>query len=239
LDKIREIEFNKKASLIYEYNKNSALFVRTANFEMENNNLNKAIEILKAGLIIYPNHPVAHLLLGKVYALIGDYAGAINYFKKGSNILQSDETYEYYLDELESIRKQRSLLDTGSGNAFLPSSNQTESLATEPDTINQEYELDSREELTVSIDERLEQLADQISEAKLSFSYDGKSSETDILHNFYDDNLIVSETLAKIYIAQNEYYEAIKVYEKLIKKDSVRYEYYTEKIIEIRSMLNS
>ncbi len=239
MDEIREIEFNKKASLIYEYNNNSALFVRTANYEMENNNLNKAIEILKAGLIIYPNHPVAHLLLGKVYALIGDYAGAINYFKKGSNILQSDETYEYYLDELESIRKQRSLLETGSGNAFLPSSDQTESLATEPDAINQEDELGSREELTISIDERLEQLADQISNAKLSSSHGGKSLETDILHNFYDDNLIVSETLAKIYVAQDEYDEAIKVYEKLIKKDSVRYEYYTEKIIEIRSMINS
>ena len=73
----------------------------------------------------------------------------------------------------------------------------------------------------------------------MSSSYGGKSSETDILHNFYDDNLIVSETLAKIYVAQDEYDEAIKVYEKLIKKDSVRYEYYTEKIIEIRLMLNS
>lgn len=238
MDEIRKIEFDKKASLIYEYNKNSALFVRRANFEMENNNLNKAIEILKTGLRIYPDHPVAHLLLGEAYALSGNYADAMDYFRKGSNILRSDETYEYYLNKLESIRKQRSLLETGSGNAFLPSSHQTESLTAEHEARNEENELGSREELAISIDERLEQLADQISKVKLSSSYRNKSSETDDLHNFYDDNLIVSETLAKIYFAQNEYDEAIKVYEKLIKKDSVKYEYYTEKIMEIRSKLN-
>jgi tetratricopeptide (TPR) repeat protein len=47
--------------------------------------------------------------------------------------------------------------------------------------------------------------------------------------------MIVSETLAKIYVAQNEYDEAIKVYEKLIKKEPSRYEHYTGKIKEIRS----
>jgi tetratricopeptide (TPR) repeat protein len=51
--------------------------------------------------------------------------------------------------------------------------------------------------------------------------------------------MIVSETLAKIYVAQNEYDEAIKVYEKLIKKEPSRYEHFTEKIKEIRSRLIS
>jgi len=51
--------------------------------------------------------------------------------------------------------------------------------------------------------------------------------------------MLVSETLAKIYLAQNEFNEAIKVYEKLIKKDSARYDYYTGKIKEIRTKINS
>lgn len=51
--------------------------------------------------------------------------------------------------------------------------------------------------------------------------------------------MLVSETLAKIYLAQNEYNEAIKVYEKLLKKDYDKYDYYTGKIREIRTKIDS
>jgi outer membrane protein assembly factor BamD (BamD/ComL family) len=50
----------------------------------------------------------------------------------------------------------------------------------------------------------------------------------------YEDNLI-SETLAKIFLNQGEVNEAVKIYEKLIKKYPLKQLYFESKIKEIRS----
>jgi tetratricopeptide (TPR) repeat protein len=239
LTETENIEFNKKVSLIYEYNKNTPLFVRVANNQLEKNNIDEAIEILNAGLKIYKEHPTANLLLGKAYALRGNYSEAIDLFQRGSKILRSDGTYDYYLNEIETIRKQRSLFESTKGSAFYESSDSTESSIINNEIFDQETESTSGEDLAASIDERLEQLAEEISKAKLSSSYDSNSSDTEFLENISGDNLIISETLAKIYYAQNEYEEAIKVYKKLINKDASKYDYYIEKINEIRAKLSS
>ena len=233
------IEFNKKVNLIYEYNKNTPLFVRVAHTALENNNVDEAIEVLNTGLKIHKEHPTANLLLGKAYALRGNYSEAIDLYKKASNILRSDETFDYYFNELETIRKQRSLLETTKGSAFYNASDDTEGSIIDNEILEQDAETTTGEELAASIDERLEQLAEEISKAKLSPSYNGSSSENDLFENLSGENLIVSETLAKIYFAQNEYEEAIKVYKKLINKDASKYDYYIEKINEIRAKLSS
>jgi len=239
LTETENIEFNKKVYLIYEYNKSTPLFVRVAYTELEKNNIDEAIKILEAGLKIFREHPTANLLLGKAYASSGNYSGALDFFQKGSKILRSDRTYDHYLNELESIRKQRTLFETTKGSAFFSSSDDSGSSLYGDDIFNSETETTSDEQLAASIDERLEQLAEEISKAKLSPSFDTNSSDTDYLGNFSGENLIISETLAKIYVAQDEYDEAIKIYEKLIKKDASKYEYYTGKINEIRTKLES
>ena len=239
MTEIENIEFNKKVSLIYEYNKSTPLFVRVANIEIEKNNIDEAIDILDAGLRIYKEHPTANLLLGKAYALRGNYSDALDLYQRGSKILRSDKTYDYYLNELESIRKQRSLFETAKGNAFFSSSDDSDSSFPDHATFDPDTDTTSGEDLANSIDERLEQLAKEISKAKLSPSYSSTSSDTDFIENLPGENLIISETLAKIYFAQDEYDEAIKIYEKLIKKDGSKYEYYTGKINEIRAKLES
>ena len=50
-----------------------------------------------------------------------------------------------------------------------------------------------------------------------------------------EDTMIVSETLAKIYEAQSEFLEAIKVYEKLILKHPDKKEEYTNRIIDLKN----
>ena len=105
--------------------------------------------------------------------------------------------------------------------------------------FNAKSETKQEKELAITIDERLEELADQISKVKLSASTGSTTTHTDFKDILSQDSMIVSETLAKIYVAQNEYDEAIKVYEKLIKKEPSRYEHFTEKIKEIRSRLIS
>jgi predicted Zn-dependent protease len=51
------------------------------------------------------------------------------------------------------------------------------------------------------------------------------------------DNLLVSETLAKIYIAQGEIHEAIKIYERLIERKPENKEKYYQSINELKSRL--
>ena len=224
---------------MHEYNRNSPLFVKMANSQIEENNIDEAVEILRTGLKTYPEHPVAHLLLGKAFALMGNYGKALEYFKKGSDIIQSDETYNYYVSELEKVKKQRSLFEASRANSFFNSSKKLQKAPKAPDLFNAKSEAIAEKELAVSIDERLAQLAEQISKVKLSASTGSTTTHTDFTDILSQDNMIVSETLAKIYVAQNEYDEAIKVYEKLVKKEPSRYEHYTEKIKEIRSRLIS
>ena len=231
--------FSKKVSLIYEYNRNSPLFVKMADSKMEENNVEEAVEILNAGLTTYPEHPVAHLLLGKAFVKMGSYGKALESFKKGSDIIQSDETYSYYVNELEKVKKQRSLFEASRGNSFLNSSDNLQKAANVPDLFNEKSETKQEKELAIKIDERLEELADQISKVKLSASTGSARTHVDFKDLLSQDNMIVSETLAKIYVAQNEYDEAIKVYEKLIKKEPSRYEHFTDKIKEIRLKLIS
>lgn len=210
-----------------------------ANSEIEMNNIDDSVEILSAGLKIYPDNPVAHLLLGKAYALMGTYDKALEYFKKGSELIHSDDTYDYYLDQIDSIRKQRSMFEATRGKSFFNSSEVSSDLKNEPDLFNTSDKNVKEEELVVSIDERLSQIADQISKAKISISHNASVTNTGFENIIYEDNLIISETLAKIYIAQNEYGEAIKVYKKLVEKKPELEEHYTDMINEIKSKINS
>jgi tetratricopeptide (TPR) repeat protein len=235
LEKTNDKIFSKKVSLIYEYNRNSPLFVKMADSLIEDNNVDEAVEILRAGLKTYPEHPVAYLLLGKAFAKMGSYGKALESFKKGSDIIQSDETYSYYVNELEKVKKQRSLFEASRGNSFFNSSEILQKSANAPELFNAKSETKQEKELTNTIDERLEELADQISKVKLSAPTGSTTTHADFKDIISQDSMVVSETLAKIYVAQNEYDEAIKVYEKLIKKEPSRYEHYTEKIKEIRS----
>jgi predicted Zn-dependent protease len=210
-----------------------------ANLQIEENNADEAVEILRAGLKTYPEYPVAHLLLGKAFAMGGNYGKAIGCFKKGSNIIQSDQTFDFYVNEIERMKKQRSLFEASRGDSFFSSSKNLNKPTKTPDLLIEKSETKEEKKFAVSIDNRLAQLADQISKVKLSASKENFDKVSDFKDILFQDNMIVSETLAKIYAAQNEYGEAIKVYEKLLKKEPSKYEHYTEKIREIRSKLIS
>ncbi len=73
MEKTNNTIFSKKVSLMHEYNRNSPLFVKMANSQIEENNIDEAVEILRTGLKTYPEHPVAHLLLGKAFTMMESY----------------------------------------------------------------------------------------------------------------------------------------------------------------------
>ena len=143
------------------------------------------------------------------------------------------------MNELQSMRKQRSLFEATRGNSFFNSSNFTPEVKEEPDLFNSTEKKTGDKVTTNSIDDRLNQLAEQISKAKISTSYIHTVTHSDFESILKKDNMLISETLAKIYAAQNEYNEAIKVYKKLIAREPEREEHYTNMINEIKHKVNS
>lgn len=103
--------FNEKVNLIYEYNKQSPLFVRVANNEIDKNNFEKALEILNEGIAKYPDYPIAHIMLGKTLNLLGKYKEALDAFFKASELLNSPGTFEHYRCEVDNLKKQRIFLN--------------------------------------------------------------------------------------------------------------------------------
>ena len=91
----------------------------------------------------------------------------------------------------------------------------------------------------IEIEERLERLASEISGAKINISESTNLDNNVSLVDLSEKNIIISETLAKIYAAQGEFEEAIKVYEKLINKSPSQKDYFTSKILELRSELGN
>ncbi len=224
--------FDEKVNLIYEYNNKSPLFAKMANTEIENNNLDKAIEILNKGIEIYPNYPSAYLLLGKANILVGNYSSALKNIKKGSDLIHSKKTYDYYLRELENVKKQRTFFQKSTRTSFLSQLDKSDN-----DLEPKLFEEENKKEASQPIDENINRKSDEINNSKLShLNKDVNLSEL-LIDNFPSDNLIVSETLAKIYAAQGEQNEAIKVYEKLIIKEPQKAKYYNQKISELKSEL--
>jgi len=232
--------FNDKVNLIYEFDKRSPLFVRMANTEIEKNNIKIAIEILNSGLKGYPDYSAANILLGKAYTLLGNYGKALQNIKTGCDLIHSQKTYEFYLNEIENIKKQRSLFELSRRKSFMPTAEEAEKNSSEPSLFEPEK---GEEKNPHKFEEQLYKLAEEISNAKMpeAGNQNTVNDNRNSLENvpFANENLIVSETLAKIYIAQGEYKEAINVFQKLKLKNPDKTNYYDEKIIELKKQIDS
>ena len=208
----------EKIDLIYSYNKLTPVFARKAGYELDKKNLEVAIEILIKGLKNFPTYAVPYLLLGKAYALKGNYTEAIENIKKGSDLIPSKKTYDFYLNEIENIKNKVSL---GFSNV---------NKAEETSSVNEEiYGINS-----IPKDEKLRDLVRRLSpEQKTEHPV-----KRTVQEKSFGKNIIVSETLAKIYISQGEYNEAIEIYNLLKEKHPDKVEYYSKKIDELKSKLD-
>uniref|UniRef100_UPI00404B4C8C tetratricopeptide repeat protein n=1 Tax=Ignavibacterium sp. TaxID=2651167 RepID=UPI00404B4C8C len=214
--------FNEKVSLIYEYNKQTPLFVRMANIQLEKNNPQEALIILNAGLIHYPDHPVAIFLIAKAHTALGNYSQAIKFLKKGSELIHSPKTYDFYLREIEAIKKQNIFYDVG---------NKSE--------ITSEIKKEEKDLTSISLTDTVKKIAEELKEAEDVLIHSATTTAENSSIKMIDDTTIVSETLAKIYVNQREYQEAIKIYEKLKKKIPEKSHYFDLKIGELKLKLES
>lgn len=220
--------FNQKVSLIYEYNKNSPLFVHIAGSLIESNNPDYAIEILNDGLKRFPEYAAAYFLLGKAYTIKGSYTQALQYVKRGSELIHSPKTYDYYLREMEAIKKQRSFFKAARWEDDV-----SEEELSDPSIKAIEDSLNTQPPLTESIKKFNEDLMEAKETIQKAKQVPGLS-----MKDLAENNFIISDTLAKIYITQGEFLEAIDVYKKLIKKYPEKTGYYEIKIEEIKIRMN-
>jgi tetratricopeptide (TPR) repeat protein len=221
--------FNQKVSLIYEYNNKSPLFARVAENEIEKNNIDEAIKILSEGLTHHPDFYVAYFLLSKAHTIKGNYGQALKYIKKGSELIHSPKTFDYYLREIDAIKKQRQLFnvsrwaDTAKENFLM---------------VNQQPTKESeKEKPSESIEETLNKLTAEIEGATQTVKEAKKKIEETKPKTFSNNDFIVSETLAKIYVTQGEFKEAIYVYKKLKQKNPEKESYFDSKIAELKAKL--
>ena len=223
--------FNQKVSLIYEYNNKSPLFARVADIEIEKNNIDDAIRILTEGLAHHPDFSVAYFLLGKAHTIKGNYGQALKFVKKGSELIHSPKTFDYYLREIDAIKKQRQLFNVSrwADNANEKFSNTTTNAANQNDDKKKS---ESIEETLNKLTAEIDGASNQIKEAK-------KQITENRLKDYSKNDLIVSETLAKIYVTQGEFKEAISVYKKLKVKNPDKEAYFNSKISELNARLSA
>ena len=214
----KQLPENEKIDLIYSYNKLTPLFVRKAGIEIEKKNLDDAVEILTKGLKIFPNYAAPYLLLGKAYALKGDYTEAIENIKKGSDLIPSRKTYDYYLNEIENIKNKVSI---GFSNVSA-----AEEVSSDKEEVYGGKSLPK--------DEKLRDLVRELSPEQKTERHAERSEQ----EKSFGKNIIVSETLAKIYVSQGEYNEAIEIYNLLKEKHPDKIEHYQKRIDELKSKLD-
>ena len=213
-----------RAKLIYERDNNSPLFLRIADSYLQNGNPENAISILEEGLKNFPDHPLAFILMGKANVMVNEIEMAEYFFKKSSELLNTNQTYTYYKKEYNLPDKQSSPFDSSRGNVFINSS--ADDILKIEDLILEKSQ---------PVEERLEQIANELMNKRLEQTDNFPLREADQQQYSPDKSKLATETLANIYLSQGQKNEAIKIYESLVNRNPGKKEYYLEKIREIRS----
>ncbi len=225
----------EKLALIYEFNNRSPLFAQVAAVEVEKNHIERALEILENGIKIFPDYPTPYFIQGKALALTGKYEEAKACFEKGADLIECEETLNYYIDEMENIKRK---------NKFLSDMKKTTpALQAEfPPIIPESKQLAKPED-----PDELDMLADSLKTAKIpsledsdksdEFGLPGKENEE--THEIkFQNKPIASDTLAGIYFAQGNFKQAIVIYELLLAGKPEKKEYYQNKIQEIQQIID-
>jgi tetratricopeptide (TPR) repeat protein len=212
-----------RAKLIYERDYSSPLFLRVADFYLENNDPQTAVSILENGLKIYPAHPLAFILMAKAHNSFGNFEITESYLEKASELINSNRSFEHYKREFKLPYKRISPFDSSRGNIFF---NSSDNYVLDEEVVDDQHK---------SVEDNLSQIAEKLINTKLDQSNKNSASETNQQEYIPDKSKLASETFAKIYLSQGQKNEAIKIYELLIYRNPEKKEYYSEKIRELKS----
>ena len=213
-----------RAKLIYERDNNSPLFLRIADSYLRSNNPEIAISILEDGLKNFPDHPLAFILMGKANVLLSEIEIAEFFFKKSSELLNTNRTYSYYKKEYNLPDKQLSPFDSSRGSVFIKS--EKEDLMIIEELISDKPQ---------PVEDRLSQIANELMNRKLERTDNIFFEDSDQNQYTPDKSKLATETLANIYLSQGQNSEAIRIYELLSNRNPEKKVYYLDKIREIQS----
>ncbi|MBU2493388.1 MAG: hypothetical protein KJ571_12240 [Bacteroidetes bacterium] len=214
-----------KIALIYEFNKQSPLFARVANAELNKGNVEEALNILSTGLELYPDYASARLVNAKALAYSGSKEEAIEEVKKAGLLINDLKSEQYYLNQIEKIYAESSAFSESRRTAFFPENFEA---------IEEEVKTEIEEEI---IDDGLEQLAEELNSAK-SIEVEEEEEKPSSGFVFTGGKPIISETLAGIYMAQGNLKDAKYVYEQLIIKEPEKEERFRKKLAVIEERLS-
>lgn len=174
-----------KFAMVYEFNTDSPLITYKASKEIEAKNYKGALKLLSVAIEKFPKHATAYFLHSLASAHNNDFETAKDILSKGDDLFGEKSTTEYYLGLIEKIKRES-------------------------------------EGISVSFDDTVN---DVLNEAFIEQEDFDTESEVDLLKDDFDQSLkvvdnsetesIVTETLAEIYASQNNYDEAIDIFEKL------------------------
>jgi tetratricopeptide (TPR) repeat protein len=218
--------FTEKAELIYEFDNSSPLFIRKAEKEIQLNNLEDACHTLQQGVNLYPDYPTAHVLLGRAFSLLGNYAEAKKHYGFAAELIDSETSYRSFLAELESYKKMRSPFTVSKRATHVEE--------------HVDFHAESEEEpKLISDTDELAELARKISKAKIAVVEEDEPLLTGSGNGNNDEPLIISETLARIYASQSRYAEAISVYRLLAVKFPHRKQEFETIVRDLESKVSS
>jgi len=101
-----------KTKLIYEFNQDSSLFARVADAELNEGNVDKAIQILDRGLKNYTDYLSAHLVYVEALAKKGEYQKVVNKLDELRTKLNDDAAINFYLDKIEKEKSENEIFET-------------------------------------------------------------------------------------------------------------------------------
>ena len=199
-----------KFALVFEFNKESPLITYKASKELDAKNYSKALDLIASANEKFPNHILTYFIYSLALAYNKKYTEAEEILKQGHARLGDENTYNYYLNKIDIIKREAE----GISLSF-------------DDTVNQvldETFLEPEEFETERNFELLDEDIDAIDE-----NYSKGMEETSI----------VTETLAEIYASQENFEEALDIYEKLKKLKPEFEEKFTSRIEELNKAIQN
>ena len=192
--------------MVFEFNKDSPLITYQASKEIHAGNYSKALDMLSTATVKYPDHLTAHIFKALALAHNENFSEAREIIFNLKGSLLTDETINYYLKEIDKIERESRGISVSLD-----------------DTVSQVLNESFIEEEQFEADKDFGLLDDEF-----VFKESKKGDEG-------EESSIVTETLAEIYASQQNFDEALDIYEKLKKLKPEMEEKFNNRISELKT----
>lgn len=189
---------------------------------IRNKNFSEAIRLCKNGLDVYPNYHSATILLATAYRFQGNDEEAKNILQKALLNYPRNISFKHAYERLHSDDSNTS-------------TKKQEQLGIIPITaINFSYTETANTNSPDKIAQEMLDIADGLKNTKIV----PVPAIDDIVQDETEEVVVATETFAKIYIKQQQYIKALKVYRTLMDERPERAEYYLEQMQKIKEQAN-